>query len=49
MSEKVELIYIKENNSKKEFELILKEETNYNKESLNVIKEIKKEGKIIYG
>lgn len=38
MSEKVELIYIKENNSKKEFELILKEETNYNKEEKNIIK-----------
>lgn len=38
MSEKVELIYIKENNSKKEFELILKEETNYNKEEKNILK-----------
>ena len=38
MSEKVELIYIKENNSKKEFELILKEETNYNKERKKHIK-----------
>ena len=32
------VIYIKENNSKKEFDLILKDETNYDKEEKNILK-----------
>ena len=38
MSDKVEVIYIKENNSKEEFDLILKNETNYDKEEKNMLK-----------
>ena len=38
MSNKVEVIYTKENNSRKEFDLILKNETNYDKDEKNILK-----------
>ena len=38
MCDKVEVIYIKENDSKEDFELILKNEANYDKEEKNILK-----------
>ena len=38
MSEKVELIYIKENNSKDKFELVLKDDRNYEKSETDICK-----------